>query len=194
LLKNAYNDIIWEKQVYTKTYTVYKRPQTPLSIVKKGNGSSGTVIATTKLSDDELLDREYYLVFGYIDANGKMTDLACERQGQSGEVRWSKQFSPAILNNSNNIIYVYALWKYESAEVTSGLRTLNTVDENWDGSDFSGKTRSVICNVTAIHEINTEAAVNTSAFYSLDGRVGHLTKGMNIVKMSDGRVKKVFIK
>ena len=94
---------------YTKTFTVYKKPQTPLSLVIKGKGASGTVIATTKLSDTDLQECEYYLVFGYLDANGIMHDFASQLQTNPGEVRWSKQMPADIVNNSSNTLYVYAL-------------------------------------------------------------------------------------
>lgn len=193
---NGYNSIPWESDTYTKTYTVYKKPQTPLSIVKKGSGKSGTVIATTKLSDADLQNCDYYLVFGYIDANGTMHDFASQQQMNPGEVRWSKQLSSEAVNNSSNTLYVYALWKYASAEVTSGLRTVNSVDEEWDGSDYTGVTRSVIGQATAIEEQSVnQYPTSINEVYSIDGRKqSQMTRGMNVVKNSDGSVKKVMLK
>lgn len=197
VVKNAYATIYWENKPYTKTYTIYKKPKTPLSIVKKGNGTSGTVVATTSLSDTDLQDCEYYLVFGYIDASGNMHDLTSVQQLNPGEVRWSKQLSSAIVNDNNNTIYVYALWKYDNVEITSGLRTVNSVDEEWDGSDYSGNTRWVIWEMTGIKDVNLDNVTSSaiSKVYSLDGRMNnHLNKGINIVRVGDAAIKKVVIK
>ena len=196
VVKNAYSSVPWENYTYTKTFTVYKKPQTPLSLVIKGKGASGTVIATTKLSDTDLQECEYYLVFGYLDANGIMHDFASQLQTNPGEVRWSKQMPADIVNNSSNTLYVYALWKYGSIEVTSGLRSVNSVDEDWDDSDYSGHTRGIISQSTAISEHKMDNYLtNVSDIYSIDGKKkSQMSKGMNIVKNSDGSVKIVMHK
>lgn len=48
---------------------------------------------------------------------------------------------------------------------------------------------------TGINQINTASEVKATEIYSANGaRKSQLTKGLNIVKMSDGTVKKVLVK
>lgn len=90
------------------------------------------------------------------------------------------------------------MWKYNNGvENTSGLRTANGVDEAWDGSAYSGKTRFVIDDSpTSINGISSESSESdVKESYSINGlKSDRHNKGFNIVKMSDGRVKKVFVK
>ena len=195
---NVYDNQIWASTQYNKTFTVYKKPQTPLSIMKKGNGTSGTIIATSNVTDADLEAHDYYLVFGYRDKNGNMHDETSLQQQNPGSVRWSVQIPASVINNYSNTLYVYALWKYNNGvEITSGLRTANGVDEAWDGSTYSGKTRSVIDDSpTGINDIFSESSdSDVKESYSINGlKSDRLNKGFNIVKMSDGRVKKVIVK
>lgn len=187
----------WAVQEYTKHLTIYNKPKTPISLEKKGNGTSGTMIATTSVSDTDLEGHEYYLVFGYLDANGQMHDATSLRQQNAGEVRWSTQISTSEINNSGNTLYVYALWKYDNGvEITSGLRFVNSVDEYWDGSSYTGGTRAVIANTTGINNVYAEKGnVNPCEYYSIKGmKLQKQSQGINIIRMSDGTVKKVMVK
>jgi hypothetical protein len=77
------------------------------------------------------------------------------------------------------------------------LRTVNSVDEEWDGSDYSGNTRWVIWEMTGIKDVNLDNVTSSaiSKVYSLDGRMNnHLNKGINIVRVGDAAIKKVVIK
>lgn len=196
-VQNLYKGSSWEEKRYDKTITVYRKPQTPTGLTRKGNGTSGTLIATTSVSDTDLEGHEYYLVFGYIDANGQMHDAMSQRQQNVGEVRWSTQISSSEMNSPSNTLYVYALWKYsDGAEITSGLRQLNSVDERWDGSSYDGSTRSVIANATAISNIqHGEDAITPHEYYMTNGMKSQgQSKGLNIIRMSDGTVKKMMVK
>lgn len=196
-VQNLYKGSSWEEKRYDKTITVYRKPQTPTGLTRKGNGTSGTLIATTSVSDTDLEGHEYYLVFGYIDANGQMHDAMSQRQQNVGEVRWSTQISSSEMNSPSNTLYVYALWKYsDGAEITSGLRQLNSVDERWDGSSYDGSTRSVIANATAISNIeHGEDAITPHEYYMTNGMKSQgLSKGLNVIRMSDGTVKKMIVK
>lgn len=194
---NSHDNVTLKQQDYSKELRVYCKPKTPESISKKGSGVSGTVVTTTSLSDNDLEGLEYYLIFGYRDQNGEMHDLDSQRQMAPGVVRWSNKFPESVINNASNTFYVYALWKYsDGVEITSGLRMTDRVDELWDGSSYLGTTRSVIANKTAIsYPTIIESNDIHEEYYSLDGtKVNNPSKGINIVRMSDGRVKKVMIK
>lgn len=193
---NNYNSERWAYQEYTKHITVYNKPKTPLSIAKKGNGTSGTLIVTTDVSDNDLEGHEYYLVFGYRDGNGNMHDASSQRRQYVGEMRWSTQISSSEIDDPNNTLYVYALWKYDNGvEITSGLRLINGVDENWDGSSYSGNTRTVISDVKIVDNNNKEKTVVPQEYYSPNGAKSNVpSEGLNIIKMGDGSVRKVIFK
>lgn len=196
-VNNHFGDELWASQEYSKQLTIYHKPKTPTSLVKKGNGSSKTMIATISVSDADLEGHEYYLVFGYIDNNGQMHDAKSLLQKNPGEIRWSNQLSSLELSDSNNHPYVYALWKYNNGvEITSGLCFMNSIDEYWDGSSYSGVTRSVIDNPTAIDNVyDCDNVVMPRIYYSTNGMTSQRPlKGFNIVRMNDGTVKKVFNK
>lgn len=196
-VNNEYDGEQWASQEYKKQLIIYHRPSTPTSLTKKGNGTSGTMIATTSVSDADLEGHDYYLVFGYMDSNGQMHDAASQRQQAPGEVRWSTQISTSEMNNSSNTLYVYALWKYNNGvEITSGLRYIGSVDEEWDGSSYSGLTRAIIADATAIDAISYDSDKTTpQEYYSTNGvRSSRPSKGLNIVKMRDGSVKKIMVK
>lgn len=201
-LKNVIQNTIgvepWEETI-PFSLTVYRRPITPLQLIKKGNGRTGTLIATTGLTDEQLKQNEYYLVFGYVDGNGYYHDYNSLRQADLGQTRWSTQIPAEILNASANKVYVYALWKYDDGiEVTSGLCYIDgSKDENWDGSTFDGSTRSVICNdISAID--GTYMPVHSPAnkqLFTVNGiMASHKINGLNLVRTSDGLVKKIIIK
>ncbi len=75
---------------------------------------------------------------------------------------------------------------------------------NYTSYEESGKTKleeaikaaeDFINTTTGIHGINTTSEAKTTGIYGVNGaRKSQLTKGLNIVKMSDGTVKKVLVK
>lgn len=188
VVENTYDIVSWKKQEYKKEIRVYRKPQTPIGLQKKGNGSSGTWVATCSLDDASLGINDYYLVFGYQDADGKMHDVSTMRQQNVGEQRWS-----CTQTAFNGNAYVYALWKYDDgSEVTSGLCMESSVDENWDGSTYDGSTRSVIDAATGINEIPFIQTQENAEYYSPDGiKNNQLKRGLNIVRTQDGHVVKI---
>lgn len=190
------NGTPWEQtNEMKKTVTVYKKPKTPTSLVKKGNGASRTLIATTALSDTQLEDNEYYLVFAYND-NGDIKVISEQRQDNPGQVRWAMQV-PADQYANENQLCIYALWVYpDGSRVTSGLRSFDgTVNEAWDGSDYSHSTRGG--DETGIQDVmmQHDSQGNLQESYTLTGmKSSHLVKGINIVRMNDGSIRKVYKK
>lgn len=191
----------WDGKEIVKHFTIYAKPATPTGLMKKGSGASGTMIATTDgISDQDLINRDYYLVFGYVNANG--TDVRKEpiHQDGIGQTRWSSQFTQAEVNNPSNKFYVFALWKYDNGvKITSGKRFVNGVDEQWDGS--WDDTRAGGDDTTSILQIEddtipvTESETNAVGIYSVSGKpLTQYAKGLNIVRMKDGTVRKVYVK
>ncbi len=191
---------VWEGSPYVeKTIKEYNKPHTPTQIKKNGNGTTGTMIAITDLSDADLENYDYYLVFGYETSSGSIVEKAELLQSNPGNVRYDSRFTSAEVNNPSNRFFVYAQWCYnDGTTITSGKRYINSVEEKWDGSDYSGKggsiqkTRSGF-SVTGIEELNNNNDI--IAIFSLDGKeLNSFTSGINIVKMSDGSCKKVIVK
>lgn len=190
---------IWDGRNFKKEYTVYRKPRTPLSLVPKGNGTSRTLIATMAISDDQMKDNDYYLYFGHLEADGAVT-LIGEPQLQEGpgQTRFSMQIPQELWDDKNNLC-VFALWHYgDGTWITSGLRFINDVKEEWDGSDYSGQnkysgiTRSG--DTTSIRDVKSLSQEILST-YNVSGAVrGTLQRGLNIVRMTDGTVRKVIIK
>lgn len=190
-VENLYNTIPWAQHNYEKEVKVYHKPKTPTSLRKKGNGTSNTWIATCGIDDASLGTYDYYLVFGYRDADGNLHDVSSVRQQNVGEQRWSTQMQ-SVEGRSN--AYVYALWKYsDGAEITSGLCLESHVEEAWDGSTYNGATRSVIADITGISDFPSIAFGSEKCeYYSVSGqKMGQSKNGLNIIRLTDGQVIKV---
>lgn len=194
----------WDNKEITYYVNVYNKPKTPTKLKKKGSGVSGTLICETELTDKDLEKYEYYLVYGY-EENGKDVDFASVKQENPGMVRWALAPSNGVLSKDN--IYVYALWKDETVEITSGKKYISgVVDEYWDGSTYNGSTRAVLNNNhTKIDDIVADVpdGIEIVQIYSLDGvavgqNLGALPGGMYIISyMSNGnemKSRKIVIK
>jgi len=167
---------VWEQvDGSSREIKVYNRPATPTSLVIKGSGKSGTMVCTSEVSDDDLMNRQYFLVFGYVDGNNVHHDHVAKEQLEPGTVRWS---SPYSTSETMQKAYVYSLWRYDDGvEVTSGLRMINSLDDNWDGSDYDPTTtRSVLAEYVTIPDAMEEVEVNDEMaasvlYYTMDGKL-----------------------
>lgn len=187
---------VWDVKTFSHNVTVYNKPATPTSIVQKGNGTSRTMIATANVSDQDLEGREYYLVFGYTDETGVDHDFASQKQLNPGQVRWSKPFGNL---QQMSDAYVYAVWKYGDAEITSGKCMLSGIDEDYDSSTYNSSTRAAIGedNPNAIDVASDISDVR--GVYSLNGvKVGStlsdLKPGLYIVEFTNGVTNKIIVK
>ena len=190
LRTSNYQNGLWAAEnIVSKTIRVYNRPATPTSLTKKGTGASGTMIAITNgLTDKDLEDRQYYLVFGYEDSHGNEIRSFEKQQTNLGNTRFEAQFSSSEVNNSNYRFFVYAKWKYDNnVEITSGKRYINGVDEIWDGSDYSGLTRSVVDgDASSIMDVSDSIERSYTRIYTLGGQMvrssEHLPSGIYIIE------------
>lgn len=193
------NGVSWEENSISKSYTVYREPKTPTELKKKGNGATRTLIATMAISDQQLKDNDYYLCFGHRESNGNVTVIGeSQKQEGAGQTRFMTQIPQDLWDDSDNLC-VFALWHYDDGVwVSSGLRFINSAQEDWDGSDYiggatySGTTRSG--NTTGIED-RKSILQDVKATYSLDGSVrSTMQRGLNIVRMADGTVHKIIKK
>ena len=181
---------IWDSKSYKETTVrVYNRPNTPTELVRKGNGTTYTMIVKSDLTDEQLQSREYYFVFGYTDSNG--TDHTFEPTDK----RYYKFGSNELYNNQNSY-WVYAVWNYsDDVSVTSGRRFLDgTVDESYDASFFDGATRAghengEVVGLSSIsaneikfenHTVIAKFDIPTKGVISLISMNGQIVKQMNL--------------
>ena len=126
------NGNLWADKTYTKDVTVYRRPAMPNQLVRKGNGTTHTLIVMTGVDDEQLFGPlDYTYRFGYTDAQGT------EHLSSPVEKRYF-QMSETDFRNSDNRIWAVAEWKYFDGEtVTSGRRYVSgETDDDFDASSF----------------------------------------------------------
>lgn len=148
------NDIWAQSTLYTTPVYIYKRPDMPTQLVRKGDGTSCTfIVMMGGLSDEELSRYGYTFVYGYYDSNGEMHEL------ETTPLRYTHTTSE-IYNDPANRFWAYSLWTFaDGSIVSSGLRFLDgTADEDFDASVFEGTS------------ISHSAKSFGKAIYTLDGR------------------------
>lgn len=195
------NVLFWETSLPTTSVEVYKRPQTPAQLLRKGQhpeggqtpetGTSHTfVVMMTPLSNEQVSSLGYSYTFGYTDASGVMHTLETTSRRYThttDEIYW----------NSSYTFWAYSQWTYaDGSVITSGLRYLDgTADEGFDASTFSGETRGETPGASGIGAVEAEGEI--TGIYSFDGRYvgtdpGALSHGMYIIRYANS-VKKVIL-
>ncbi len=131
-VKNASPDgVIWAENTLSIATDVYRRPVTPSSLVRKGDGTTHTLICMLTVADNQLAPLGYSFVYGYEAADGSEHEIA----------RTTKRYCRAsgqVYNNPSNRFWVYAVWTYDDGcTVSSGKRYLDgSVDEEFNASVF----------------------------------------------------------
>lgn len=170
---------VWAKFNFSSNLDVYRRPQTPLQLLRKGDGTSHTFVAMMPMADSQLEQLDYKFVYGLTDSKGNdriidITDLRyCHTEAD-------------VYNNSTNKFWVYTIWNYrDGSVVSSGLRYLDgSVDESFDASAFDG---------SGAYKLPEDAS--RKAVYSIDGQYmgdnpNKLLPGIYIVISESNGVKK----
>ncbi len=133
---NARRD--WFNQRFTApTMTVYRRPLTPASLQRKGNGTTHTLIVMMAgPTDAELTSLGYHYVFGYTDAQGE------DHFFPATDKRYL-QIDRSVFDDGRNTLWVMTQWNYsDGSVVTSGRRFLDgNVDEEFDASEYVNGSR-----------------------------------------------------
>lgn len=125
------NGTIWAENTLSIATDVYRRPETPSSLVRKGDGTTHTLICMLTIADNRLAPLGYSFVYGYEDADGTEHEIA----------RTPKRYCRAsknVYNNPANRFWVYAVWTYDDGcVVSSGKRYLDgMINEDFNGSVF----------------------------------------------------------
>ncbi|MDE6512644.1 MAG: Ig-like domain-containing protein, partial [Muribaculaceae bacterium] len=71
------NGDLWGQFNLESTLAVYRRPLTPAELLRKGNGSTHTLVIMAGISDSEVAKRVYEFVYGYTDADGRDHEIGC---------------------------------------------------------------------------------------------------------------------
>lgn len=133
---------------------IYRRPLTPLQMLRKGNGTSHTFVTMMSLPDPDLTQLDYEFIYGWTDADGKNHVIE-----QTNE-RYCRT-DAEIYNNPTNKFWVYSIWVYkDGCMVSSGLRYLDgSADEDFDASVFDG----------SFVRMDKKSQIRT-AIYTIDGQ------------------------
>ena len=169
---------VWAQFNLESNLEVYRRPQTPLQLLRKGDGTSHTFVVMMPLSDSQLEQLNYSFVYGWTDSEGNDHIL------EQSKLRYCHT-EAEIYNNSSNKFWVYSLWNYpDGSVVSSGLCYLDGgIDETFDASVFDG---SYVFN-----EMSTKSG---KAVYRIDGlymgeSINNLLPGIYIVISESNGVK-----
>ncbi|WP_289761929.1 Ig-like domain-containing protein [Duncaniella muris] len=131
-VKNTSPDgAVWAENTLSIATDVYRRPATPSSLVRKGDGTTHTLICMLTVADNQLAPLGYSFVYGYEATDGSEHEIA----------RTTKRYcraSEQVYNNPSNRFWVYAVWTYDDGcTVSSGKRYLDgSVDEEFNASVF----------------------------------------------------------
>lgn len=184
-------EIFWQDYLQTAQVSVYKRPQIPTQLLRKGDGTSHTlVVMMTPLGNQEILDLGYSYTYGYTDKAGAMHELA------TTEKRYTHT-TGEIYNNPDYTFWAYSRWTYpDGAMVTSGLRYLDgSEDPDFDASDLEGTRASGIG--TTVGTNDEPRCTLREGYYTLQGgylgtEKGALARGLYI-HVSAGKAAKVIL-
>jgi len=124
--------------------------------------------------------------------------------GGTTEGSWTVPASMEAANTAfeNDLYHNYLQFQVAEGqtEVTIGLRKNGQVTEDWTIFDnwtleYIGTAEPTTDPTTAIESVENEASATAIRIYSLDGRQQNkLTRGVNIIRMSNGTVRKVMVK
>ena len=167
---NSSPDSIWYNDSIKINLNVLLRPSAPTNLIRKGNGNSGTVIASVNNNDPYTRMGNYSLTYGYEDANGAVVEHPNKYIDVANRKHLYDTFSKAELANKENKFYVYASIHIRGSELTSDKCYLVKDEEDQEEAT----------------EVRT---------YEVNGRqTGSTTRGLVIIQMSDGSTRKVIQK
>ena len=123
------------------------------------------------------------------------TDVQTEEE-TTDDITLIGSFTQQNISGSAGNVYAISggqFWKVGSTVTINPFRAYFTTS----GSSSSGKFDIAVSddNVTAIEALTGEGDVSIKAIYTADGKkIGDLQQGLNIVKLSNGKIQKILIK
>lgn len=175
-------NVMWEKEVGTKTLNVYKMPPTPTYFVQKGNGTSNTWIISG-FKKDSPKDR---LAVGTYKTNGGLTEVKAISESINATIS-ENGTGWFIMEGHRDAkdLCLYTVRDYsDNVVITSDILPVNlTSVVKWDGSTYENRG------------ILPQSAPSVTGVYSIDGvKTSSMVRGLNIIRLEDGTVRKVFKK
>lgn len=156
-------DILWSAPIYTKTITIYPKPNTPASLVLKGNGTSHTWFV-----DDSS---------GLLMKKGT-EDISITKSGTGWII------SSECDANHKDQYFIYRTKGYDDDVIITSDARYENGEKTWDGSKYG--------TGTAVQQNAPSLVVGT---YTINGtKTEGYVRGLNIIRLEDGTVKKVFNK
>ena len=131
------------------------------------------------------------------------------KNGSSIKVEDIKDVPDDDINTSNGIswfiledykgrtdVCIFTVKDYDDGvKITSDLLCLDKVVEIWDASTYTNETVSEITRGGTTNINSWRISQENKSYYSVNGvKTERLVRGLNIVRMEDGTVKKVIIK
>lgn len=154
----------------------YGSAETPLQLLRKGNGTSCTFVCMMPLSNQQLETAAYRFVYGYDSADGASHVLA------DTPLRYCHT-TEQVFNDRGLDFWVFAYYTAAGGKLhVSSRRHLDgTADDDFDPADLIGLTKSD----------STRAA---EGVFTIDGRyvgadISNAEKGIYILRTADGAVK-----
>lgn len=161
-----------ERVLASYPITVYQKPSAPSSLALKGNGNSGTWYV-------EFDKKQADLVFGKDNS-----DINIDAYDENGKWIISKA-TQGIAPDTWNSYYVYNKRGYDNnVVITSDKRHPDRLEE-WDGSTYG----------IVAPDVQEAPQQVVAGQFNINGmQTNGLVRGLNIIRMEDGTVKKVFKK
>lgn len=204
---NAVASVSWSHGVGTSAATSF-------TLAISSEGTNGTVYKFEKTAQYGLFtkkdDTRYFNVDGDKYTAAKTQSTYNDWLFISAAQKAAYADYTSLYNEANELLSNEKLADQESVKETLKSALENTAASNYDkyGDDITtlknaiSVAKKAIEDITnGINKINGSVAngsavnANTTAIYSINGvRNAQLTKGINIVKMSNGKVKKVLVK
>lgn len=175
-------DVMWEKVVGTRTLNVFKMPPTPTYFVQKGNGTSNTWIISG-FKKESSKDR---LAVGTYKTNGGLTEVKAISESINATIT-ENGTGWFIMEGHRDAkdLCLYTVRDYgDNVVITSDILPVNlTSVVKWDGSTYENRG------------ILPQSAPSVTGVYSIDGvKTSSMVRGLNIIRLEDGTVRKVFKK
>ena len=171
-------DIDLDDSEATVFFNAYGTAETPLQLLRKGDGRSCTFVCMMPVSNEQIETEGYRFVYGYDSADGTTTSVIADTS-----LRYCHT-SEEIYNDSSLDFWVFAYYTDDEGTLcVSRRRHLDgRVDDDFDPESY----------LETVQQETTRAIAD--GVYTLDGRyvgpdTSHAERGIYIIRTPEGSVK-----
>lgn len=163
--------------------TVAARPDAPTGLTETVNDHQVTLSWTAASSSMKNVTYEYYLK--NVETGKLYNNVTSFVGGTNDGKRKVLRQGNAYMNKSLTLNLPDGVYAWGVQTINAALR----------GSAFASGNTFTVGNASAVETVNVSDAVTEEARYTVSGqRINGQQKGINLVKLSDGSVKKVMVK